>query len=230
MRQVRHLLDCVEGGWAPALGVYSPSQDGIGVSGSGAMGVMGISERATAGVGGFANESGIGVYGTSTPQMALFVGKTPDMGVPGYSKSGKGVVGIAGGGGQAGYFSGTVVVVGSLQVTGNKSAVVPHPDGSHRQLYCVESPESWFEDFGEARLKDGRAHIELDPDFAALVATSSYQVFVTGPIRAMPGDEARLIAGRPLTNAGYRHRVLTPGWLRPPRVTASRRLVRASST
>ena len=38
---------------------------------------------------------------------------------------------------------------GGLTIVGGiKSAAVPHPDGSHRQLYCMESPENWFEDFG----------------------------------------------------------------------------------
>ena len=33
-----------------------------------------------------------------------------------------------------------------------RSAAVPHPDGFHRRLYCIECPESWFEDFGEGTL------------------------------------------------------------------------------
>src|SRR6185503_5124783 len=64
-------------------------------------------------------------------------------------------------------------------VTGAKSAVVPHPDGSLRQVYCLESPESYFEDFGSARLLKGSAHVQLDPEFAALVQGDSYQVFIT---------------------------------------------------
>ena len=56
---------------------------------------------------------------------------------------------------------------------------MPHPDGSHRRLYCVESPESWFEDFGEGTLRCGEAAIALDPDFAAVVDASQYHVFLT---------------------------------------------------
>jgi hypothetical protein len=37
-----------------------------------------------------------------------------------------------------------------LLVSGTKSAAVPFPDGSQRALYCMESPELWFEDFGVA--------------------------------------------------------------------------------
>jgi hypothetical protein len=79
----------------------------------------------------------------------------------------------------AGEFWGPVVVHGDLTVTGAKSAAVPHPDGSLRQLYSIESPESWFEDFGESQVENGRAIVTLNPDFAALVKTTSYQVFLT---------------------------------------------------
>ena len=54
-----------------------------------------------------------------------------------------------------------------------------HPDGSHRLLYCVESPESWFEDFGKGTLECGRAEVALDPDFAVIVDLSDYHVFLT---------------------------------------------------
>ncbi len=68
---------------------------------------------------------------------------------------------------------------GSLTVVGGaKSAAVPHPDGSHRRLYCLESPESWFEDFGTGRLECGRAQIPIDPDFAAMVDLSDDHVFL----------------------------------------------------
>ena len=67
-------------------------------------------------------------------------------------------------------------------IGGSKSAAVPHPDGSHRRLYCVESPESWFEDFGSDQLVNGRARVRLDPDFNALVHGDNYQVFAFPPM------------------------------------------------
>ena len=79
----------------------------------------------------------------------------------------------------AGAFVGNVLIDGNLQVTGTKSAVVPFPDGSHRQLYCLESPESWFEDFGFGQLVNGQTQIHLDPDFVATVKNDSYHVFIT---------------------------------------------------
>jgi hypothetical protein len=79
----------------------------------------------------------------------------------------------------AAWFTGGTLVVGDFAVTGTKSAVVKHPDGSDRRLYCMESPESWFEDFGIGQLKEGQADVRLDPDFAALVRTDNYHVFLT---------------------------------------------------
>jgi len=58
-------------------------------------------------------------------------------------------------------------------------AAVPHPDGSHRRLYCLESPESWFEDFGKGTLDCGQANVTFDPDFAAVVDLDDYHVFLT---------------------------------------------------
>lgn len=66
---------------------------------------------------------------------------------------------------------------GDFSVTGNKSAVVQFADGSHRRLYCIESPESWFEDFGTSVLADGRGQVDLDPDFAAAGDTGDYLCF-----------------------------------------------------
>jgi hypothetical protein len=117
---------------------------------------------------------GFGVYGLSAKGHGL-VGATATAG-------GAAVVGATNGvaGAYAAAFYGPVIVSGAFTVLGAKSAAVPHPDGSHRRLYCVESPESWFEDFGRGELECGRAEIAIDPDFAAVVDTSDYHVFLTG--------------------------------------------------
>jgi hypothetical protein len=46
-------------------------------------------------------------------------------------------------------------------------------------MYALESPESWFEDMGRAELVDGRAQVDLDDEFAAIVQTDDYHVFLT---------------------------------------------------
>ena len=82
-------------------------------------------------------------------------------------------------GGNAGEFHGNVTIAGNLDVTGVKSAVVPFRDGSHRRVYCQESPEPWFEDFNEAKLIKGRAEVRIDPDFAETAnLAKTYHVFV----------------------------------------------------
>jgi hypothetical protein len=65
-------------------------------------------------------------------------------------------------------------------VSGTKSAVIDHPDGSLRTAYAVEAPESWLEDIGRARLQKGAARVEVDGDFAALSGIGDdYHVFLT---------------------------------------------------
>jgi hypothetical protein len=116
---------------------------------------------------------GFGIYGLSANGHGL-VGATAAAGAAA-------VVGAtnAVGGAYAGVFFGPVVVSGAFTVVGGpKSAAVPHPDGSQRRLYCVESPESWFEDVGKAQLACGQAAITLDLDFAAVVDTDDYHVFL----------------------------------------------------
>jgi hypothetical protein len=67
-------------------------------------------------------------------------------------------------------------VAGSFNL---KGCAVPFPDGTHRVLYCMESPEVWFEDFGAAKLKRGRAVVKLDADFAKVIKRGDYRVFLT---------------------------------------------------
>ena len=77
-----------------------------------------------------------------------------------------------------GLVEGDLTVLGNLFVTLGKFAAVRHPDGSHRLLHAVESPEAWFEDFGRGELRSGRARVALDPDFRAVVS-GDYHVFLT---------------------------------------------------
>ena len=120
------------------------------------------------GAGGFA------IYGLSAKGHGL-VGATAATGGAAVVGASNGVVGA-----YAAAFYGSVIVSGDLTVVGGaKSAAVLHPDGTHRRLYCVESPESWFEDFGRGELACGRAEVTIDIDFAAVADTENYHVFVT---------------------------------------------------
>ena len=171
------------------VGVFGQSPNGTGVrgtSGSG-VGVHGVVFSASS-----ANTTAIIAQNSST-----YAGPAPGAGgfaIYGVSAKGHSVVGAATtagagavvgatngvAGAYAGVFFGPVVVGGSFTVFGPKSAAVPHPDGTHRRLYCMESPESWFEDFGKGQLACGQADVTLDPDFAAVVNLDDYHVFLTG--------------------------------------------------
>jgi hypothetical protein len=165
-------------GLGNSVGVQGEAGGGIGVRGliaatstANAIAVYGLNSSSYAGPG--PGAGGFGVYGLSANGHGL-VGATATAG-------GAAVVGATNGvaGAFAGAFYGPVVVSGALTVIGAKSAAVPHPDGAHRLLYCVESPESWFEDFGQGQLECGRADVTIDPDFAALVDLNDYHVFLT---------------------------------------------------
>lgn len=106
--------------------------------------------------------AGIG-WGTSVsdmPRTGGTTGSNNDMGVYGgvSFSSGIGVYGLNNSTGStafAGYFK------GNHAITGSKSASVPTTQGN-QLLYSVESPEIWFEEFGKAKLINGRAHIAFD--------------------------------------------------------------------
>jgi hypothetical protein len=178
-------------GGAGATGVYSSgnlygvhgiasTNGGVGVSGSctGGIGVLGTVSDGYAVLG--QAVTGNGVYGFSQRNHAI-VGQTTRPffgGVTGVATIAN-TVGIYGttmgvASAYAGYMDGNFVVA-----NGVKSAAVPHADGTHRLVYCMESPENWFEDFGEAKLAGGKAEVTLDADFAGIVHADQYHVFLT---------------------------------------------------
>src|SRR5207248_486219 len=149
----------------------------------------------TGGYGVYGVSNNIGVYGSSAQGTGVY-GQTSasfQYGILGttYAANSTAIAGtctqngssaFSGGTGNANafaaYFQGHVQIEGPFDVigAGNKHAAVPHPDGSHRTIYSVESPEAWVEDFGEGTLAGGKAEIKLDADFAALIHTDKYHV------------------------------------------------------
>jgi hypothetical protein len=157
-------------------GVWGEVADtGIGVVGKAPDGGTGIFGEAAGG--------GTGVWGEAPePAGTGVIGNAPGggTGVKGQADgAGNGVVGSAPSTGWAGVFWGNVYISGDLSTQGAKSAVLRHSDGSLRRVYALESPESWFEDFGRAEVVDGRAEVELDNEFASMVHTDAYLVFLT---------------------------------------------------
>jgi len=152
-------------GFSPGVGVQGESTRGWGVFGKGPKRPVGL-------VGGFGvvGSAHIGVMGVGHNEGIGVAGSADNIGVYGSTTSKSGL---------AGFFDGDVFILGDLTKTGMGSCVaVPFRDGSLRRLYSMESPESWFEDFGEARLVRGKAEVKLRADFAAVVR-GAYHVFLT---------------------------------------------------
>ena len=136
-----------------------------------------------------------GVIGTSNRSIGV-VGFSNNIGVFGQTTNDASFAGL---------FAGNVQVTRNLTVSGAKSAAVPFPDGTQRLLYCMESPELWFEDFGAAKLNAGRAVVKLDPDFAKVVTLNEYHVFVT------PEGDCRGLCVSNKTATGFEVRELQGG-------------------
>ena len=177
-----------------------PGARGEATSGPGVLGEAtsgpGVRGEATSGFGVFGEStSGVGVFGQSANSFGIFGTSGSSFGCGGAStapgtaglfgfSSTPGVIGLQGihtvAGGFAGFFSGDVFITGSLTVaSGAKSAAVKKKDGSMARVYCQESPEPWFEDFGTAELKGGQASVALDPEFDEVVKGDDYRVFLT---------------------------------------------------
>ena len=183
------------------VGVFGGSgTGGTGVMGSGGhAGVSGQGDTGLIGSGSYCGVYGtadtFGVLGYSPSGVGVWAagdgtgvhGFGNDYGVWGYSAGGIGVRATSGAANSPALLAdGYSVIHGAiyadaLYVTPGhaKSAVVRLRNGDHRALYCMESPECWFEDFGRARLVRGKARVRLDRTFAQIVRTGSYHVFLS---------------------------------------------------
>jgi hypothetical protein len=164
-------------------GVFGRSDSEIG------FGVYGTTHALTGSNYGVYGESlsigGTGVHGYASSTSGLTYGVFGETRSP----TGRGVEGYASATtgtnyGVYGYTASTdgygVYYVGGLAGTGTKSAIVDTQDYGWRTLYAVESPQNWFEDFGEASLSAGEAIVSIDPIFAQTVNLDQpYHVFLT---------------------------------------------------
>jgi hypothetical protein len=202
------------GGGTGVQGMSTGGTGGNGVigtasNGPGAVGVLGLSSTGY-GFQGFTTAgppaAGAAATNTSPGGSALVANAsaTSGSGIGAYctcaSPSGFGLGAYNTGGGYAGYFSGNVLVTGAFMVMGPKNAVVRDDGGSLRRMYSMESPESWFEDFGSGRLSGGSVMVSLEPGFARLVKTDDYHVFLT------PYGEAETLHVGDRTASGFQVR------------------------
>jgi hypothetical protein len=193
------------------IGVHGKSGAGKGVKGDSISG-DGVHGHSIGGVGlRGTSQDFVGLIGISAGSIGLY-GYTTAVNTPAfYSES------LAPSGRIAGYFNGDVQVVGNFTVFGGaKNAAVAMPDGTQALMYCQESPEPYFEDFGRARLTGGVCYVSLEPEFAGLIRRGDYMVYLTPEgdcnglylsRRDQHGFEVReLRAG--LSNLGFAYRVV----------------------
>ena len=127
------------------------------------------------GVGGY-----MGVYGSANVS-----GTGYRYGIYGYAYNSDASSGISYGVYGSGYSSGgdgyAVYAAGDFTCTGTKSATVKTEEGP-KELYCQESPENWFEDFGHSKIYNGQAVVGIEQDYMATVTINSQhpmKVFIT---------------------------------------------------
>jgi hypothetical protein len=170
-------------------GVYGRSYS---TSGSGVYGDASATTGISYGVYGHnSSTNGNGVYGhvvATTGSNAGVYGRSDSLdgiGVYGeaWASSGftYGVIGAAAStNGYGVYSNGAMHVAGNLTATGTKSAIVDTKNYGWRTLYAMESPQNWFEDFGQATLTAGEVVVPIDPIFAQTVNLQKpYHVFLT---------------------------------------------------
>jgi hypothetical protein len=170
------LLALSDTGWG--VQAHSRTADAVSATSANNAGIRGLSDRAnTAGPTIPLPVTMAGVIGTSSTVHGVIGTSRSNAGVVGYSANGVGIVGMTSNpASSAGAFFGDVRVAGNIYANNLKSAVVPFPDGSRRALYCMESPDLWFEDFGKARLARGRAVVKLDANFAKVIKRGDYGI------------------------------------------------------
>jgi hypothetical protein len=174
-----------------------------------AVGGTGVYAQSSTGVGMFAfSTSSAGGFGQSVSAQGIQGLSSTSTGVRGDSNSGTGVIGAGGTGvggnfsgatigtftssgagialfaqsttGTAGRFDGNVTIAGNFEASGTKQAVVTAKDGATRGLFCLEAPQSWFEDVGSGQLVNGSAQVTIDPAFVSVVNLSkTSHIFLT---------------------------------------------------
>ncbi len=135
------------------------------------------------GYGGYFQGGWYGVRGTASVS-----GTSSRYGVYGYASGGDTHYGIYGYGSSTGSTYYGVYFSGGLAGSGTKSGMVRTPDGP-KLVYCQESPENWFEDFGTHTIDGSVTRVDIATDFGHTVTVSDehpLKVFITP--RANFGD------------------------------------------
>jgi len=217
-------LEGVRGiGTSNGVGVIGASNTGVLSTPDGSGNGIGVHGKSTGGPGVHGESiNSLGVRGTSTNFVGVVGISTASHGLYGSSSSGVNGFGIVaenlGANGRGLLVTGNAQsqIFGGLQVFGTKNAVLKMQDGTFGSVYCQESPEPYFEDFGRAQLVGGVANVPLEREFASLVAGGDYMVTLTpeGPSwlyvsrRGPAGFEVRE-GNNGMSNVSFTYRIVT---------------------
>jgi hypothetical protein len=156
-------------------GVTSISTMGVGVNGKS----NGASSTSDGVLGNSTASQAAGVHGIETKADAYGVHgfNDPGYGVYGETVNGTGVCAYGGSNGIAINVNGKFIQSGgvfqasptSTQWTTNKPATVKLSNGRKIKLFAEEASEVFFNDYGSGHLQNGKAHIQLDPNFLETV-------------------------------------------------------------
>ncbi len=134
---------------------FGPGSNGIGVYGTGATGIEAVTVgSATTGINATTTD-GVPLYADFDFSSATYGGP-----IEAYNNIGSTEVSID-------YYNGTT----TYKIVGNGavSTIVKNTKGDNVVLHAPETPEVYFEDYGEGQLVNGIAHITLDSTFAQTV-------------------------------------------------------------
>jgi hypothetical protein len=161
-----------------AIGVYGEAKPGGNYSSRGVYGKCEASDGYGCGVYGKGGNRGVSGYCSQTGVPGFsYCGTRGDV----YLSSGDGFAYGVYGDGDGGAESYGVYYSGGLGGSGFKSAIVRTEEGP-MAVYCQESPENWFEDFGSGEIHGGQAEIQLAGDFRLTVTINDshpMKVFIT---------------------------------------------------
>ena len=149
---------------------------GTGVYGTGGQyGVEGVSSASV----GVLGSGSTGTEGNGTQYGVYGIGPTAVYGDANNSSGSSGGNFSNNAGGcytYAAYYNGTtyygIYSNSEIYSSSTKSTLVQDEQGNTRAMYCDESPEVIFHDYGTASLVNGRIHIDLDPILAKNVAVN----------------------------------------------------------
>ncbi len=167
------VLSCGAGGAfnGDSIGAFSYSTKGHGygfyaqAAGASSTGIVGIGNNSTPGV--LSSGSGAAFFGTT---VGLYAATTNNAANP--SASIEMYNAINNTFEYLNYYNGTNYKI--LEATvGSVSCAVKDLNGKYVVMHCAETPEFYFQDYGQGKLVNGSVHINLDPILAKNVAISS---------------------------------------------------------